>query len=445
MPKFSIYTPTHDSRWLGECFRSLLAQTFGDWEWVILRNGDRCQQDAVVPPEIAGHPQVVVRESSLKGIGALKGEAVKHCKGDFFVELDHDDRLSADCLEEILKAASVNPGGFYYSDFTSLYPNGAPETFGSDWGWEKYEAEIDGQTHLCQRSFPPTPKGLSEIWFAPNHVRVWSREAYDLAKGYDPTLTVGDDHDLICRTFLTGVPFIHIQKPLYFYRRVIDTKTANSYVKAGSEVTRINYRNMNLFLHPMIFEHCRREKLPMLDLGGAHASPEGFIPVDMDFPTSQDWELCHSRLLNAPADLWPQKIGGEVISVLEQLPPHSVGCIRAFDFIEHLPRDRMITFMNEVYRVLVPDGFLISGTPSTDGRGAFQDPTHTNFINENSFWYYTDRDKAKYLNGKVTCRFQAVRLWTECPSPWHTQNNIPYVFADLLAIKGFKHIGPIHI
>ena len=30
-------------------------------------------------------------------------------------------------------------------------------------------------------------------------------------------------------------------------------------------------------------------------------------------------------------------------------------------------------------------------TPSTDGRGAFQDPTHVSFYNENSFWYFTDR------------------------------------------------------
>ena len=33
---------------------------------------------------------------------------------------------------------------------------------------------------------------------------------------------------------------------------------------------------------------------------------------------------------------------------------------------------------------------LLSLTPSTDGRGAYQDPTHVAFYNENSFWYYTN-------------------------------------------------------
>ena len=48
--------------------------------------------------------------------------------------------------------------------------------------------------------------------------------------------------------------------------------------------------------------------------------------------------------------------------------------IRAVDFLEHVA-DKVALF-NEVYRLLAPGGLLLSQTPSTDGRGAFQDPTH---------------------------------------------------------------------
>lgn len=440
MPKFSVYTPTHDSRWLRDCYRSLQAQTVADWEWVILRNGDK---PVDIPAEILSDSKVRVFDSSLKGIGALKGEAVRACSGDFFVELDHDDQLAANCLEEVYKAALKEPGGFYYSDFASVYPNGAPETFGSDWGWEDYIGIIDGQEYKCQRSFPPCPKSLSEIWFAPNHVRVWSRQAYEKAGGYDARLEVCDDHDLVCRTYLARVPFVHIAKPLYLYRRVVEPRESNTYVKKQELIQKLNYRNMNLYLHPMIDEWARREHLVKLDLGGAHNSPSGYISLDSEFPKTDLQKLRED--ITGPAPRWPDQIGGDVLTVLACLPDSSVGVVRAFDFIEHLPREAMIPFMNEVYRVLVPSGYLISGTPSSDGRGAFQDPTHTNYVNENSFWYYTDREFAKYLNGKVRCRFQIVRLWTECPTKWHEQHAIPYVYADLLALKGFKHIGPVSI
>ena len=44
--------------------------------------------------------------------------------------------------------------------------------------------------------------------------------------------------------------------------------------------------------------------------------------------------------------------------------------------------------MNEAYRVLAPGGFFLIRVPSTDGRGAFQNPLNITFWNEHSFWYY---------------------------------------------------------
>lgn len=69
--------------------------------------------------------------------------------------------------------------------------------------------------------------------------------------------------------------------------------------------------------------------------------------------------------------------------------------VRAYDLIEHLQCP--ITTMNEIWRVLKPGGLADILVPSTDGRGAFQDPTHIHnpltgtrgsFWNQNSFMYY---------------------------------------------------------
>lgn len=44
--------------------------------------------------------------------------------------------------------------------------------------------------------------------------------------------------------------------------------------------------------------------------------------------------------------------------------------------------------MNECWRVLKMDGILDIVVPTTDGRGAFQDPDHKSFWNRNTFWYH---------------------------------------------------------
>jgi len=68
----------------------------------------------------------------------------------------------------------------------------------------------------------------------------------------------------------------------------------------------------------------------------------------------------------------------------------------AYDFIEHVPRliyspNRRFPFielMNEIYRILKPSGIFLSVTPVYPDPKAFQDPTHVNFITNETFLYY---------------------------------------------------------
>jgi predicted SAM-dependent methyltransferase len=111
------------------------------------------------------------------------------------------------------------------------------------------------------------------------------------------------------------------------------------------------------------------------------------------------------------------------------LPDDSVEAIFAFDFLEHVNNNRRIHIMNEIWRILQPNAVFMSHTPSTDGRGAFQDPTHYAFWNENSFLYYTDdRYRALY---NITAKFEVISL-TTTPK---TADGICWVDANLRAIK----------
>src|SRR5262249_54797904 len=64
----------------------------------------------------------------------------------------------------------------------------------------------------------------------------------------------------------------------------------------------------------------------------------------------------------------------------------SVDYVRASHIIEHLP-DKIFT-MNELWRVLKPGAKADIAVPTTEGPGAWQDPTHVSFWNRRSFLYY---------------------------------------------------------
>jgi hypothetical protein len=95
-------------------------------------------------------------------------------------------------------------------------------------------------------------------------------------------------------------------------------------------------------------------------------------------------------------------------------PESSVESVRAFDIIEHLP-DKIHT-MNELWRVLRPGGAVEIAVPTTDGPGAFQDPTHVSFWNRRSFLYYEAgnpyRDRFAEQYG-IRARFRVLREHTE--------------------------------
>lgn len=422
----SVFTPTHKVGFLGDAWGSLKGQP-GAWEWVIVPNGG-----AVIPAEIAADSRVRVVAApdhvARMGVGSLKRFAVEQCKGEAFVEFDHDDALMPGALAKIQRALD-DGAGFVYSDFTNLRADRTCEVYSAGFGWASYPVEgADGITAM--RAFEPSAASLHRIFFCPNHVRVWSREAYFRAGGHNPNQAVVDDHDLVCRTYLAGVEFKHIAECLYVYRLHADG--GQTYIQRNAEIQERQEENSRRYLHALIDEECRRKSLPRYDLGAKIGKARGYLSVDLD--------------------------GADVnCDLLDGLPfaDNSVGSIRAFDFLEHIPhcRDSRCThakgtctvgIMNEIYRVLAPGGWLLSGTPSTDGRGAWQDPSHVSGWNPNSFWYYTRREQAKYIRG-LACRFQAVRVEQSYPSAWHREHAIPYVYADLVALKGQRQPGAVEI
>lgn len=66
--------------------------------------------------------------------------------------------------------------------------------------------------------------------------------------------------------------------------------------------------------------------------------------------------------------------------------------ILSWDFIEHIHQDRVIHVMNEIWRVLKPNGVFRFKIPDAErGQGAWQDMTHRSFWVRNSFKYYENR------------------------------------------------------
>lgn len=135
-----------------------------------------------------------------------------------------------------------------------------------------------------------------------------------------------------------------------------------------------------------------------LDIG-AGQNKQGPDWVGMDIQDLPGVDIIHD-LLEYP---WP-------------LPDESVIRAKASHVVEHIPPQNFgfINFMNEVWRVLKPDGQFAISMPYATSPGMYQDPTHCNFCNENT-WLYFDPLETK-TNGMLY-KFYRAKPWKIAHAP----------------------------
>ena len=91
-------------------------------------------------------------------------------------------------------------------------------------------------------------------------------------------------------------------------------------------------------------------------------------------------------------------------------PDSHFDAVSAYDFLEHVPRvlprsqgDGLrfpfVELMDEIWRVLKPDGRFYASTPAVPHEAAFQDPTHVNFITGLTHTYFTRPQRLAAMYG----------------------------------------------
>ena len=112
---------------------------------------------------------------------------------------------------------------------------------------------------------------------------------------------------------------------------------------------------------------------------------------------------------------------------------NSFDSVSAMDFLEHIPRqinepngglrNAFVLVMNEIYRVLKPDGVLFASTPIYPHPSAFIDPTHVNIMSDKSYTYFIGSGPQAAMYG-FNGSFQKIRVYMDTP------NNFKYPDED---------------
>lgn len=123
--KFSIMTPVYKvERYLPECIESVLGQTYGNFEFILVDDGSPDHSGEICDEYAKKDSRIRVFHKPNGGLMHTRRYALERAQGDYYVFLDSDDYLSLDTLETLSRYIAETGADCVIYGFEWLRPEG---------------------------------------------------------------------------------------------------------------------------------------------------------------------------------------------------------------------------------------------------------------------------------------------------------------------------------
>lgn len=120
--KFSITVPAYKSSYLKECIDSILAQTYQDYELIIVNDASPENLDSIVESYSDARIQYYKNKKNCGAINVVDNwnRCLSYATGDYIICMGDDDKLLPDCLEEYSQLIMQYPGRGVYHGWAEI-------------------------------------------------------------------------------------------------------------------------------------------------------------------------------------------------------------------------------------------------------------------------------------------------------------------------------------
>jgi glycosyltransferase involved in cell wall biosynthesis len=198
LSKISIIVPCYNQEeYLAETLDSVLAQTYQDWECVIVNDGSTDHSEDIARSYCAKDSRFKHLQKENGGLSSARNAGIHISTGIYILPLDADDLIHPDYTNEAVQLLDENEG------LKLVYAN--VEFFGSEtglWGLPGYSIDLLALRNIIYCS------------------AVYRRSDYEKTNGYSEEMIYGlEDWDFWLSLLKTGGDVYRITKTYFFYRK----------------------------------------------------------------------------------------------------------------------------------------------------------------------------------------------------------------------------------
>ena len=214
-PLVSVIVPIHDLRaQVGAAIASLRAQSFGNFEAIIVDDGSRDGSDRAACAATEGDPRFQLIRFDNRGLSAARNAGLDRAWGQYLAFLDGDDRWSGSFLARMITFIEAERADWVACAFRDIHPAGPG----------RIHSAIHGLTHdqLLAQTPGPTRWPLND-WRAiiRHYPSVWNklyRRDFVARLRFDED-TWFEDHAFFLQLAARSATLPHLPEPLYLQTR----------------------------------------------------------------------------------------------------------------------------------------------------------------------------------------------------------------------------------
>jgi len=210
-PLFSILVAVYNTeKYLAHCLDSVAAQTFTDFEAVIIDDGSTDASGSITDGYAASDRRFCVYHTSNQGLLPARKLARDKARGQFLLHIDSDDFLESDLLEKVKAQFDEHGCDMVIYDFRTIDPQGVQrvETF-----FDQPVLFLPGNKHLLWNTLLLTR--LNSLC-----IKCFSRDIAQIPLDYNRFRTFAHGEDLLQSAYLVSAArtVAYFNEPLYNYR-----------------------------------------------------------------------------------------------------------------------------------------------------------------------------------------------------------------------------------
>lgn len=210
-PMISIIVPVYNTElFLHKCLDSIFAQSFSDWELILINDGSNDQSPQICEEYCARDSRVQYLSKSNSGVSDTRNKGLEKAKGTYVTFVDSDDYLETDYLKKLFGASQEGNIEIVGGGLTLEYPDGERKQIKLTHSKVEYMSGKDALCFACDMTRPvvgfAAGRLISRLVIENNHIR------------FDKNITMNEDSLFDYQCYIKSGRIAVIEDCNYIYR-----------------------------------------------------------------------------------------------------------------------------------------------------------------------------------------------------------------------------------